>query len=590
MLGQERKMSPESLGEKIYDICLKLASEGRLGKLKTSQLPAAEDIAVKRPKNSAFGTWATPIAMQLASKAQLQAVEIAEKIAGELENVKGVKSAVVAGKGFINLTLNPDSSAEVIDRILTQKGEFGRNEHLKGTTINLEYVSANPTGPIHIGGARWAAIGDSLSKILTANGAKVVREYYFNDHGKQIDRFATSLMAWANEEPAPEDGYKGDYIGEIASKVIEQAKADGVDILSLPKIEGEGGQLEEFRRRAVPMMFDEIKHSLHDFGSDFDVWFHEQSLHDSGSTQKAIDVLRDKGDIYEKDGATWFASTKYGDDKDRVIIKSDGNLTYFAPDVAYYFDKRHREKDPADVAIYMLGADHSGYVGRLMSVCAAYGDEPEKALQVLLGQMVTVSSNGKPIRMSKRAGTVVTLEDLVDAIGVDAARYALERSSYNQSIDIDLALLSSHSNDNPIYYVQYAHARCCSIEGMAKDMGIDASKANLSLLDTSLDERLVSMLELYPSVVKAAGDLREPHRLAHYLEDLAGCFHTWYGVERVIPSRLSEEEIKEKGKQFEIDKVPSPQRCAARLELTKAVKQVIENGLGLLGVKAPETM
>ncbi|MBR4399438.1 MAG: arginine--tRNA ligase [Aeriscardovia sp.] len=578
-------MSPEALGEKIHDICVKLAQEGKLGRLEEGQVPSADKIAVKRPKNSAFGTWATPIAMQLASKAQIPALEAAETIAGELRNLPGVENAVAAGKGFINVTLSPDSATEVVDKILDEKGEFGRNSHLKGTTINLEYVSANPTGPIHIGGARWAAIGDSLSRILSANGAKVVREYYFNDHGKQIDRFANSLMAWANGEPTPEDGYKGAYIGEIAGKVIDQAKEEGIDILSLPKTEGEGGQLEEFRKRAVPMMFDEIKDSLHNFGSDFDVWFHEQSLHDSGSTQKAIEVLRDKGDIYEKDGATWFASTKYGDDKDRVIIKSDGNLTYFAPDLAYYFDKRHRAKDPADVAIYMLGADHSGYIGRLMAVCAAYGDEPQKAAQVLLGQMVTVSSDGKPIRMSKRAGTVVTLEDLVDAIGVDAARYALERSSYNQSIDIDLALLSSHSNDNPIYYVQYAHARCCSIENMAKKMGMDASKADLSLLDTPLDERLLSMLALYPSVVKAAGDLREPHRIAHYLEDLASCFHTWYGVERVIPGHFEEG-----GKGSQIEKAPSMERADARLKLTEAVKQVIENGLGLLGVSAPEVM
>ena len=583
-------MSPELLGEKIREICLKLASEGKLGELEAAQVPSADKIAVKRPKNSAFGTWATPIAMQLASKAKLPALDVAVLIAERLKNIKGIEDAQVAGKGFVNITLSPESANQVVEEILNEKGKFGRNDHLKGIAINLEYVSANPTGPIHIGGARWAAIGDSLSRILTANGAKVVREYYFNDHGKQIDRFARSLMAWANGEPTPEDGYKGAYIGEIASKVIEQAKKDGVDILSLPKVEGEGGQLEEFRKRAVPMMFDEIKDSLHDFGSDFDVWFHEQSLHDSGSTQRAIDVLRQKGDIYEKDGATWFASTKYGDDKDRVIIKSDGNLTYFAPDVAYYFDKRHREKDPADVAIYMLGADHSGYIGRLMSVCAAYGDEPQKALQVLLGQMVTVSSDGKPVRMSKRAGTVVTLEDLVDAVGVDAARYALERSSYNQSIDIDLALLSSHSNDNPIYYVQYAHARCCSVERMAEDMGMDGSKADLSLLDTPLDERLVSMLALYPSVVQAAGDLREPHRIAHYLEDLAGCFHAWYGVERVIPSHLSEEEKAKGGKELEIDKAPSPERADARLKLTEAVKQVIENGLGLLGVSAPKVM
>ena len=323
-----------------------------------------------------------------------------------------------------------------------------------------------------------------MARVLEANGATVVREYYFNDHGEQINRFAKSLVAAAHGEECPADGYKGAYIDEIAQRVIDEAKADGVDVLSLPRVaggvdadgnplgEGDSPQREEFRKRAVPMMFAEIRESMKNFRVSFDVWFHENSLYEDGEVERAIADLRERGDIYEKDGATWFASTNHGDDKDRVIVKSDGNYAYFAADIAYYRNKRHRESNPADVAIYMLGADHHGYIGRMMAMCAAFGDEPGRNMQILIGQLVNVMKDGKPVRMSKRAGNVVTIDDLVEAVGVDAARYSLARTDYNTPVDIDLDLLASHTNENPVYYVQYAHARACNVDRNAADAGI----------------------------------------------------------------------------------------------------------------------
>ena len=317
----------------------------------------------------------------------------------------------VAGHGIIYIVLDSASAAAEVDTVLNEGANYGKNDHLSGKTLNLEFVSANPTGPIHIGGTRWAAVGDSMARVLEANGAKVVREYYFNDHGEQINRFAKSLGAAAHGEETPIDGYKGAYIDEIARRVIDEAKADGIAILDLPRVdggvdndgnplgEGDSEQREEFRKRAVPMMFDEIRKSMKDFRVNFDVWFHENSLYSDGEVDKAIADLRERGDIYEKDGATWFESTKHGDDKDRVIIKSDGNYAYFAADIAYYRNKRHRDNDPADLAIYMLGADHHGYIGRMMAMCAAFGDEPGENMQILIGQLVNVLKDGKAVSM-----------------------------------------------------------------------------------------------------------------------------------------------------------------------------------------------
>ena len=598
-------MNPESLSELIEKIAKDLVASGKAGNLTEDLIPAAEKLAVMRPKDRAHGDWATNVAMQLAKKAGMKPHDLAELFAERLQEAEGIASVEVAGPGFINITLDSASAAAVVDEVLKQGADFGKNTHLSGKTLNLEFVSANPTGPIHIGGTRWAAVGDSMARVLEANGAKVVREYYFNDHGEQINRFAKSLVAAAHGEETPADGYKGAYINEIADAVIKEAQADGVDILSLPRVdlgkdeeglplgEGDSEQREEFRKRAVPMMFAEIRKSMRDFRVGFDVWFHENSLYEDGEVERAIADLRERGDIFEKDGATWFESTKHGDDKDRVIIKSDGNYAYFAADIAYYRNKRHREQNPADVAIYMLGADHHGYIGRMMAMCAAFGDEPGENMQILIGQMVNVMKDGKPVRMSKRTGNVITIDDLVDAIGVDASRYSLARTDYNTSVDIDLDLLASHSNDNPVYYVQYAHARSCNVARNAADAGISADGADLSLLNTEADGEVLAALAQWPAALAQAGDLRAPHRVAHYLEDLAASYHKWYNLERVVPMELSDPENRLPEAEREvvrIAKCPEPARAAARLKLNAAVRTVIASGLDLLGVSAPDKM
>ncbi|MDO4913017.1 MAG: arginine--tRNA ligase [Bifidobacteriaceae bacterium] len=598
-------MNPEALSELLHTIAKKLVASGKAGELTEDLIPQAQKLVVMRPKDRAHGDWATNVAMQLGKKAGMKPVDLAQLFVAELEQSSGIAHVEVAGPGFINITLDSASAAAVVDAILEQGSSFGKNQHLSGKTMNLEFVSANPTGPIHIGGTRWAAVGDSMARLLEANGAHVVREYYFNDHGEQINRFAKSLIAAAHHEETPIDGYKGAYIDEIAQRVIDEAKAEGVDILALPRVdggkdsdgnplgEGDSQQREAFRERAVPMMFAEIQSSMKDFRVNFDVWFHENSLYEQGEVEKAIDSLRSQGDIYEKDGATWFASTKHGDDKDRVILKSDGNYAYFAADIAYYYNKRHRTQDPADVAIYMLGADHHGYIGRMMAMCAAFGDKPGENMQILIGQLVNVLKDGKAVRMSKRAGNVVTIDDLVEAIGVDASRYSLARTDYNTSVDIDLDLLASHSNENPVYYVQYAHARSCNVERNAQEAQISMSNADLSLLDTEADGELLAALAQWPAQLTQAGDLRAPHKIAHYLEDLAAAYHKWYNVERVVPMELTELENRgsdEEREQLRIAKNPEPKRAAARLKLNNAVRTVIASGLDLLGVSAPEKM
>lgn len=598
-------MSPEELSELISTIANKLVDAGKTGELTREGIPPVSALAVMRPKDRTHGDWASNVAMQLAKKAGLKPRDLAQLFADQLTQTEGISSVEVAGPGFINITLNSASAAAVVNKVLEAGLQYGKNTHLNADVLNLEFVSANPTGPIHIGGVRWAAVGDSMARVLEANGATVVREYYFNDHGEQINRFAKSLVAAAHGEETPSDGYKGAYINEIAARVIKQAQDEGMDILALPRLdagcddegeplgEGDSEQREEFRKRAVPMMFAEIRESMKNFRVNFDVWFHENSLYEDGEVSKAIAELDAKGDIYEKDGATWFASTNHGDDKDRVIVKSDGNYAYFAADIAYYYNKRHRAVNPAQVAIYMLGADHHGYIGRMMAMCAAFGDKPGVNMQILIGQLVNVMKDGKAVRMSKRAGNVVTIDDLVEAIGVDAARYSLARTDYNTSVDIDLNLLASHSNENPVYYVQYAHARSCSVDRNAEEANVDANLAQLALLDTQADGELLAALAQWPAVIAQAGDARAPHKIAHYLEGLAAAYHKWYNLERVVPMELTEPETRLEQAEREairIAKNPEPQRAAARLKLNDAVKQVIAGGLDLLGVTAPEKM
>ncbi|UYP20334.1 arginine--tRNA ligase [Rhodococcus sp. Z13] len=528
--------------------------------LDASVLP--ETLTVERPRNPEHGDYATNVAMQVAKKVGVNPRELATWIAEALAAADGIDSAEVAGPGFLNIRLAADAQGAIVAKVLDEGDAYGSGDDLGGARINLEFVSANPTGPIHLGGTRWAAVGDALGRILTARGGQVTREYYFNDHGAQIDRFTRSLIASAQGQPAPEDGYAGAYIVDIAAAVLKQRP----DALDLPEAE----RHEVFRSIGVELMFAHIKRTLHEFGVDFDVYFHENSLFESGAVDKAVETLKASGNLYFEDGAWWLKSTDYGDDKDRVVIKSDGNAAYIAGDIAYFQDKRSRG---FDLCIYMLGADHHGYIARLKAAAAAFGDDPD-TVEVMIGQMVNLVRGGEAVKMSKRAGTVITLDDLVEAIGVDAARYALVRSSVDQSIDIDLELWASTTNENPVYYVQYAHARLSSIARNAADLGLTAEGAHLSLLTHDREGDLIRTLGEYPRVLAKAAELREPHRVARYLEELAGTYHRFYDACRILPQG---------------DEEAGPLHTA-RLALCAAARQVLANGLGLLGVSAPERM
>ena len=550
-------MTPADLAELLKSTAAAVLTEHGLD---TAVLPAT--VTVERPRNPEHGDYATNLALQLGKKAGANPRELAGWLAAALADKDGIAAAEVAGPGFVNLRIEASAQNVLVGDVIAAAGRYGTSQALDGTKVTLEFVSANPTGPIHIGGTRWAAVGDALGRLLSTQGAEVVREYYFNDHGAQIDRFTNSLIAAAKGEPTPEDGYAGTYIGDIAAQVL----AKDPDALSLPDAE----MRETFRAIGVNLMFDHIKESLHEFGTDFDVYTHEDSMHTSGRVEQAIAKLRDTGSIYEKDGAVWLRTTDFGDDKDRVVIKSDGQPAYIAGDLAYFLDKRQRG---FDLCIYMLGADHHGYIARLKAAAAALGDDPD-TVEVLIGQMVNLVRDGQPVRMSKRAGTVITLDDLVEAIGVDAARYALIRSSVDTPIDIDLELWSSASNENPVYYVQYAHARLSALARNAADLGVTPDTAHLDLLTHDKEGTLIRNLGEFPRVLETAAELREPHRVSRYLEDLAGDYHRFYDSCRVLPQG---------------DEQPG-ELHSARLALCQATRQVIANGLAILGVSAPERM
>lgn len=550
-------MTPADLAELLKNTAAAVLAEHDLD---PAALPAT--VTVERPRNPEHGDYATNLALQLGKKVGTDPRELAGWLAAALAAADGIASADVAGPGFVNLRIEASAQGAIVRNVLEAGLNYGHSRALDGQNINLEFVSANPTGPIHIGGTRWAAVGDALGRLLSAQGAKVVREYYFNDHGAQIDRFTNSLIAAANGQPAPADGYAGAYINDIADQILAKAP----DALSLTGEE----QRETFRSIGVDLMFTHIKHSLHDFGTDFDVYTHEDSMHTSGRVDQAIAKLREAGSIYDKDGATWLRTTEFGDDKDRVVIKSDGQPAYIAGDLAYYLDKRQRG---FDLCIYMLGADHHGYIARLKAAAAALGDDPD-TVEVLIGQMVNLVRDGQPVRMSKRAGTVITLDDLVEAIGVDAARYALIRSSVDTPIDIDLQMWSSASSENPVYYVQYAHARLSALARNAAELGLAPETAHLDLLTHDKEGTLIRNLGEFSRVLEAAASLREPHRVCRYLEDLAGDYHRFYDSCRVLPQG---------------DEDPSDLH-RARLALCAATRQVIANGLGILGVSAPERM
>ena len=550
-------MTPADLATLIKETATKVMESHELD---PSVLP--ETVTVERPRNPEHGDYATNVALQVAKKAGANPRELGGWLAESLAENDAIAEADIAGPGFLNIRLAADAQGEIVAQILRAGKEYGSNDSFAGKKVNLEFVSANPTGPIHLGGTRWAAVGDSLGRVLEASGAEVTREYYFNDHGGQIDRFSRSLVAAAKGEPTPEDGYGGAYIQDIAAAVVEKNPS---------ALEGSDEEVQEaFRADGVEMMFAQIKQSLHEFGVDFDVYFHENSLFESGAVDAALDKLKAEGNMYEAENAWWLKSTDYGDSKDRVVVKSDGNAAYIAGDIAYVADKFDRGHD---LNIYMLGADHHGYVPRLKAAAAALGYDAD-AVEVLIGQLVNLLRDGKPVRMSKRAGTVITMEDLVAAIGVDASRYSLVRSSVDQSIDIDLGLWESQSSDNPVYYVQYGHARLCSIGRKAAELGVDSEGADLSLLTHDREGDLIRTLGEFPAVVEEAAQLREPHRIARYAEELASSFHKFYDSCQVLPKSGE-------------DTAPIH---GARFALSMATRQVLANALRMVGVSAPERM
>ena len=520
---------------------------------------APESITLDRPKNRDHGDYATSIALQLAKAAGKSPRDVAVLLQNEIASLEGVAKVDIAGPGFINITLNRANQAELVRTILTAGSSYGHGKSLEGVSINLEFISANPTGPLHLGHTRWAAVGDALSRVLSAAGAKVTSEFYINDRGRQMDLFGQSVQAAATGQQIPEDGYQGDYIKELAVTVL--AENPGISTL------------EDFREAAYKVQLSQQQGVLNTFNTHFDIWFSERSLHESGAVEHGLEKLREQGHVFETDGAVWLRTTDFGDDKDRVLVKENGELTYFASDTAYYINKRERG---FDICIYMLGADHHGYVNRLRAVSACAGDNPDFNIDVLIGQLVKIMEGGEEVKLSKRAGTIITLEELVEKVGVDAARYTLIRYPVDTPMVMDIDILRRNTNENPVYYVQYAHARIAAVLRNVAELGItyNLDSFDASQLIHDRENELLGALAEFPRVVATAAELREPHRVARYLEELAGVYHGFYADCRVLPLG---------------DEVPGAIH-SARANLCAATMQVIANGLSLLGVSAPERM
>ena len=527
------------------------------------EVPAS--VRLERPKNRDHGDYATSIALQLAKAAGIAPQEVAKIIAADLTALDAITSVDIAGPGFINITLNRANQAELVRTILIAGDKYGHGNSLNGVSINLEFISANPTGPLHLGHTRWAAVGDALGRVLAAAGARVEQEFYINDRGNQMDLFGASVEAAALGLPIPENGYQGEYIGDLAKTLVAQDK-------SILELAGEARTIE-FRERAYKMQLAQQQGVLETFRTHFDVWFSERTLHESGAVEHGMEKLRKQGHVFELEDATWLRTTDYGDDKDRVLIKSDGSYTYFSSDTAYYINKRERG---FDICIYMLGADHHGYVGRLKATAACAGDDPEYNVHVLIGQLVKIMEGGEEVKLSKRAGTIITLEELVEKVGVDAARYTLIRYPVETPMVLDVDILKSNTNENPVYYVQYAHARIAGVLRNAAELNISSALADFdpAQLNHDRENELLGSLAQFPRIVASAAELREPHRVARYLEELAGVYHGFYADCRVLP--LGDE--------------PASAVHSARAALCAATKQTLKNGLELLGVSAPERM
>ena len=561
-------MSADSVQSKVAAVILKALdiakSEGQIPCDVPSQL------ILDRPKNRDHGDYATSIALALAKEANMQPGVIAKVIVKTLTDNKllttaGISKVDIAGPGFINITLESASQGVVVTEILTAGKKFGTSNTLVGKKINLEFVSANPTGPLHLGHTRWAAVGDSLGRVLAAAGAQVSREFYVNDRGNQMDLFGASIRAAALGKARPEDGYHGEYIEDLAKEIVK----------SNPQFTqlAESESISAFTQAGYKLQLEQQRKVLDNFGTHFDTWFSERSLYEDNFFNHSLDKLKKEGHVFEQEGAIWLRTTDFGDDKDRVMIKSDGTFAYFASDSAYYVSKRERG---FNLCIYMLGADHHGYVGRIKALAACAGDDPEKDVEVLIGQMVKIIEDGAELKLSKRAGTIITLEELVEKVGTDAARYTLIRFPTDTPMVMDVDLLRKNTNENPVYYVQYAHARICAVLRNAKELGINYGLKFYApeLLNHERERELVGLLAQYPKVLLSAAQLRQPHRVARYIEELAAQYHRFYNDCRVLP--LGDEKVSDLN--------------SARATLSQATAQVISNGLDLLGVNAPEKM
>ncbi|MFB7893298.1 arginine--tRNA ligase [Microbacterium sp. NPDC056044] len=555
-------MNPEALSAALLAVIAPLAEARRPG---AAEGLTAADLPLERPKNRDHGDWASNAALKLSKVVGANPREFAAEIAAGLAAVDGIAAVEVAGPGFINIRLDAAAAGALAKTIVDAGAAFGTNESQRGNTINLEFVSANPTGPMHIGHTRWAALGDSMARLLLASGATLVREFYVNDAGAQMDRFGRSVLAAVKGEPTPEDGYPGSYIDDLAQRVVAAVP----ELLTLPEDE----QLRIARDRAYELQLGDLQSSLEKFNVHFDVFFSERTLHAKGSkgepslVDEAVDRLREQGHVFDDEGAVWVRTTDFGDDKDRVIRRSNGEYTYFAADAAYYLNKGDRGFAHK---IYLLGADHHGYVHRLKALAGAAGDDPEKDIEVLIGQLVSV--NGA--RLSKRAGNIIELDDLRDWIGTDALRYSLARYPADSPLTLDPEILRKRTNDNPVFYVQYAHARTHNVARNAHGSGVDRSEFAPELLTHETESALLGALQEFPRIVAFAAEVREPHRVARYLEELAGLYHRWYDNCRVIP--LGDEPVEPVHR--------------TRLWLNDATGQVLRNGLDLLGVTAPERM
>jgi arginyl-tRNA synthetase len=561
-------MSADPVQSKVAEVLLKALEIAKSNGLLNCDLPS--QITLDRPKNRDHGDYATSISLNLAKAANLQPRVIAEVIVKSLTDNNlltdaGISKVEIAGPGFINITLESASQGAVVSQILTEGKKYGSGKSLAGKKINLEFVSANPTGPLHLGHTRWAAVGDALGRVLSAAGAEVSREFYINDRGNQMDLFGQSLSAAAQNKPIPENGYHGEYIVDLAKQIVKENPA-------FSKLTGDEA-MAAFRDTGYKLQLEQQRQVLDNFRTHFDTWFSERTLYENNFFNHTLEKLKSLGHVYEEEGATWLRTTDFDDDKDRVMIKSDGTFAYFASDSAYYVSKRERG---FNLCIYMLGADHHGYVGRIRAIAACAGDDPSKDIEILIGQMVKIMEGGAELKLSKRAGTIITLEELVEKVGTDAARYTLIRYPTDTPMVMDVDLLRKNTNENPVYYVQYAHARICAVLRNAKELGINYGLEFYSpeLLTHERERELIGLLAQYPKIVASAALMRQPHRVARFIEEVAGQYHRFYNDCRVLPLG---------------DEKPTNLN-SSRASLSLATAQVISNGLDLLGVSAPEKM